>query len=90
MYKINDNLSFVRDHHGFRLTETYPTVNPKTKEATVGSRDTFHPSVDSIAGKILHLCADDSIVELQLEDLRNAYYECRASIAKMLEGKANG
>lgn len=87
MYKINDTLSFSRDNHGYKLTQTHPTFNKVTKVEGVGSKDYFYPTLDQVAGKILHLCADDSKIELELEQLRNSYYECRANIANMLGDK---
>jgi hypothetical protein len=84
MIKVNDKFSFKRDAHGYTLTETYIGVdkNNQPKEQT---KDTFHPSLCAIAGKILHLCGDDPKIEMELEDLRNAFFSCKAEIAAMLK-----
>jgi ATP-dependent protease HslVU (ClpYQ) ATPase subunit len=85
MYKVTDKLSFKRDAHGYKLTQVYDTVHPKTKEPSQSSRDTFHSSLDQVAGKILHLAMDDTNVELELEDMRNVFFSCKAEIAMMLK-----
>jgi hypothetical protein len=89
MIKVTNNISFVRDYHGFRVTHTYPTINRKTHEPSVGSADTFHASLDQVCGKILHLACNDSKVELELEDLRNAYYTVLAEMKMLLEEKVD-
>ena len=87
MIKITENISFVRDHHGYKLTYTYPTVNPRTQEPSVGKADYFYATLDQVCGKVLHLACDDSKIEQDLEDLRNAYYTVLAEMKKLLEGK---
>ena len=90
MYKVTDKLSFKRDAHGYKLTQVYDTINTKTKEPSQSSRDTFHSSLDQVAGKILHLAVDDTNVELELEDMRNAFFSCKAEIAAMLKQMEEG
>jgi hypothetical protein len=43
-----------------------------------------------VAGKILHLAVDDTNVELELEDMRNAFFSCKAEIAAMLKQMEDG
>jgi transcriptional antiterminator len=89
--KVANNLSFKRDHHGYILIENYIGVD-KDKQPKQQTKETFHPNLDAIAGKILHLCGDDPKIEMELEDLRNAFFSCKAEIAAMLkkiEGKVD-
>jgi hypothetical protein len=84
--KVTNNLSFKRDHHGYVLTETFETTK-RDGSVGQGSKDYFYPNLDGICGKILHLACDDSKVEQDLEDLRNAYYTALAEMKMLLEGK---
>ena len=43
------------NNYGYNLQHNYPTINPKTKEASVGSKVTFHLSLDQVASKIVYL-----------------------------------
>lgn len=85
MIKLNDRFSFKLDHHGYRLTETYATINPKTKEPTTATRDTFHANLEQLAAKIVFLSGED--VQGDLDDLKNAWFSCVQEIKKCLEGK---
>jgi hypothetical protein len=92
MIKVNDKFSFKRDAHGYVLIENYIGVD-KNKQPKQQTKETFHPNLDAIAGKILHLCGDDPKIEMEMEDLRNAFFSCKAEIAAMLvkiEGKVDG
>ena len=84
MIKVTDRFSFKRDAHGYTLIETYMGIdrNNQPKEQT---KETFHPNVDAIAGKMLHLCGDDPKIVMELEDLRNSFFSCKAEIAMMLK-----
>jgi len=84
--KVTNNISFKRDNHGYVLTQTFET---KKKDGSIGQgkTDYFYPKIDQVCGKILHLACDDSKVESELEDLRNAYYTVLAEMKMLLEGK---
>ena len=87
MIKLNNRFSFKTDHHGYRLTETCATINPKTKEPSTTTRDTFHPNLESLAAKVVFLSGED--VEGNLDDLRVTWLTCVGEIKKCLEDKVN-
>lgn len=87
MIKLNDRFSFKVDHHGYKLTETYDTINHKTKELCQTSKDTFHPSLEKLAEKIVFLAGED--VKGDLDDLKAAWFSCVADIRRVLETKVN-
>ena len=43
------------NNFGYNLQHSYPTTNPKTKEAGVGSKTTFHASLEQVASKVVWL-----------------------------------
>lgn len=43
------------NNYGYNLCHNYPTTNPKTKEAGVGSKVTFHADLQQVASKITWL-----------------------------------
>lgn len=43
------------NNYGYNLQHNYPTTNPKTKEAGVGSKVTFHASLEQVADKLVWL-----------------------------------
>lgn len=84
MIKVNERFSFKKDYHGYRLTETYPTTNPKTKEPSISTRDTFHASLQQVASKILHESGDN--VQGSIDDLISAWHHCTNTVANALKG----
>lgn len=87
MIKLNDNFSFKVDHHCYRLTQTYDTVNPKTKEPCKSTKDTFHPNLQALAEKIVFLSGEN--VSGDLDDLKAAWFSAVADIKKYLGSNAN-
>lgn len=87
MIKLNDSFSFKVDHHGYRLTQTYDTVNPKTKEPCKATVDTFHANLQQLAEKIVFLSGEN--VSGNLDDLKAAWFTCVADIRKALKEKVN-
>lgn len=50
---------------GYSLCHQYPTINPRTKEASVGSKVTFHADLQQVASKIVWLGLEgDSLDEV--------------------------
>ena len=43
------------NNFGYNLQHNYPTINPKNKQPSVGSKVTFHASLDQVASKITWL-----------------------------------
>ena len=43
------------NNFGYNLQHNYPTTNPKTKEVGVGSKTTFHASLEQVAQKVIWL-----------------------------------
>lgn len=43
------------NNYGYNLEYNYPTINHKTKQPSVGSKVTFHASLDQVASKIVWL-----------------------------------
>lgn len=43
------------NNFGYSLEYSYPTINPKTKQPSVGSKVTFHASLDQVAQKVVWL-----------------------------------
>ncbi len=43
------------NNFGYNLEHSYPTINPKTKQPSVGSKVTFHASLDQVAQKVIWL-----------------------------------
>ena len=41
------------NNYGYNLDHNYPTINPKTKQPSVGSKVTFHASLDQVSDKII-------------------------------------
>lgn len=87
MIKINDRFSFKKDYHGYRLTETYDTINPKTKEPSVSTRDTFHSNLGQVAAKVLHETGDS--VSGDISDLIAAWHYCTNTITNTLKKLEN-
>lgn len=87
MIKLNNRFSFKTDNYGYRLTETYATINPKTKEPSTSTRDTFHPNLESLAAKVVFLSGED--VKGNIDDLKNAWFSCVQEIKKCMEEKVN-
>lgn len=87
MIKLTNNISFKRDAHGYKLTHTYPTINPRTQEPSTGSSDYFYATLEQVCAKALHLACNDTKVEQSLDDLRNAYYTVLSEMKQSLEGK---
>lgn len=85
MIKLNDRFSFKVDYHGYKLTETYDTINHKTKEPCKSTKDTFHPNLQLLAEKIVFLSGEN--VSGDLDDLKAAWFSAVADIKKCLEGK---
>jgi len=85
MIKLNNDFSFCVDHHGYRLVQTYDTVNHKTKEPCRSEKTTYHPNLQSLAEKIVFLSGED--VRGDLDDLKAAWFSAVADIRKVLESK---
>ena len=43
------------NNFGYNLQHSYPTINPKTKQPSVGSKVTFHADLSQIADKVVWL-----------------------------------
>ena len=43
------------NNYGYSLDHNYPTINPKTKQPSVGSKVTFHASLDQVSDKLIWL-----------------------------------
>ncbi len=43
------------NNYGYNLEHNYPTINPKTKQPSVGSKVTFHADLSQVANKITWL-----------------------------------
>lgn len=84
MIKLNDDFSFCVDNHGYRLVQTYDTINVKTKEPCRSEKTTFHPNLQALAEKIVFLSGED--VSGGLDDLAAAWFTSVASIKGFLEG----
>lgn len=57
-FEVNDEeyYTVTKDtHYGFKLTHYYPTINPRTKQASVGSQSLFYPTMQQIADKVAYL-----------------------------------
>jgi hypothetical protein len=55
---INDDETVTitkSNNYGYNLQHNYPTINPKTKEVKVGSKVTFHATLEQVAGKVVYL-----------------------------------
>lgn len=53
MTTVNEQFSFERDNHGFRVTEFKKGKSKKTGEEVVTDKDTFHPKLESCLKYIL-------------------------------------
>ena len=87
MIKINNDFSFCIDHHGYRLVQTYDTINHKTKEPCRSEKTTYHPNLQALAEKIVFLSGEN--VSGDLDDLKAAWFSCVADIKKCLESTVN-
>lgn len=43
------------NNYGYNLEHKYPTINPKTKQPSVGSKVTFHADLSQVANKVVYL-----------------------------------
>lgn len=53
------------NNYGFCVEHNYPTINPKTKQPSVGSKVTFHADLSQVANKVVwHGLQGDSVQEV--------------------------
>lgn len=53
------------NNYGYNLEHQYPTINPKTKQPSVGSKVTFHADLSQVANKVVWLGLEgDSLDEV--------------------------
>lgn len=41
------------NNYGFCVEHKYPTINPKTKQPSIGSKVTFHADLSQVANKVI-------------------------------------
>lgn len=53
------------NNYGYALEHSYPTINPKNKQPSVGSKVTFHADLSQVASKVVwHGLQGDNVQEV--------------------------
>lgn len=82
MIKIDDTFSIERDPYQWILHEKKDGVNPKTKEPTVVTKKTYHPTLLKCCVFMADKVAGDCT---SVSEITNAFKELEATLERVLK-----